>query len=76
MKHKMNKISGYYEGKDGVFYDFTHDEIFVLEFESKIYRRDVGYVGNFYRLFDRTQPKHSPLTAVKGMKNVVRLGDQ
>ena len=30
MKHDMNKESGYYQGPDGVFYDFKHDKIFEL----------------------------------------------
>jgi hypothetical protein len=74
MKHKMNKISGYYEGPGGVFYDVKHDEIFILEFDGcQVWRRDVGVVGRFYKWVSRGV-KDSKI-AVIGMDNVIRLGE-
>ena len=77
-KHKMNKISGYYEGPAGVFYDFKHDKIFeLIHCGAEILRRDVGIVGKFYQ-HNRSITdfkRKTDNTALTGMSNVIRLGE-
>lgn len=76
-RHDMNAVSGYYQGIDGVFYDFKHDSIFELQFYGReIYRRDVGIVGKMYKhvqsLTDHRRKTDN--TGMVGMDNVIYLG--
>ena len=79
MKLEINPISGYYEGPDGVFYDFKHDEIFELEWDgAEVFRvNENNIVGRYYKhiqsLTDVHLKKHT--TIVVGMGGVIRLGD-
>lgn len=75
MKHKINKISGYYEGPDGIFYDQKYDQIFELELAyAQCYRRGIGIVGNTYD-YRVIQSKIHKTTIVCGLDNCIRLGD-
>lgn len=75
MKHKMNKHSKYYEGPDGVFYDFKHDDIFELEYAGgEIYNIKIHkIVGKRYWI--RSCKCHKKQVGVTGMTNVIRLGE-
>lgn len=76
--HDMNKESGYYQGPDGVFYDFKYDKIFELIWRGKeVYRKDVGIAGKIYvHAINQTDAKNrADKTVLTGMDNVIRLGD-
>lgn len=72
---KMNKISGYYEGPPGAFYDAKHDEIFALEWDgSECYRMSIHKrVGKFFDYHVRGATSRK--TVVLGMDHVVYLGE-
>lgn len=70
---RINKLSGYYEGPDGVFYDFKHNEIFELIYDGcEIYRKNVGIVGKRYKY--KTTISRTRNAVLTGMTNVIRLG--
>lgn len=81
VSHNMNEVSDYYQGEDGVFYDFKHDEIFELEFRGKEIGRIVDrrfiIVGKYYAQYQSLTDIHrvTDRTAITGMDNVIRLGD-
>lgn len=75
-KHKMNKISGYYEGPSGVFYDFKNDKIFeLIWFGRELY----SYKAEFGKIFvlalnEKHVEEKLDKTMISGMSNVIRLG--
>lgn len=78
MKHKMNKISGYYEGPDGVFYNFKHDTIFQLEHTPieivRIINKRAVTVGKQYIHRPQISSSNKPV-AITGLRYCIRLGD-
>ena len=75
-EHKINPVSKYYEGMDGVFYDFKHDEFFVLEYYGcQVYRKTrKKIVGKFYKYFCKEYRRGKNNVVLTGMTNVIRLG--
>lgn len=78
MKHQMNKISGYYEGPGGVFYNAKFNEIFELEYEGgkivRIVKKKAVTVGKFYRQKLEHGVSYAKV-CVTGMQSCIRLGD-
>jgi hypothetical protein len=74
-KLELNKITGYYEGPSGAFYDFKHDEIFVLEWNgSEVYRMSIHKtVGKFYDY--HVKGATSRKTVMLGFDHVIYLGE-
>jgi len=74
-KHDMNKVSGYYQGLDGVFYDMKHNVIFDLEYDAmKCFRKGVGIVGNMY-VYRTCISKPQNRTIIVEMDYCIRLGE-
>ncbi len=81
MKHNMNKMTGYYQGPPGVFYDRKHDEIFILTWDTNELHRRIKNkfvkTGRAYRhITDNRKKLYGPCTTVMiGFDYIERLGE-